>query len=1005
VRDSSQQHGRQYVARLVASLSRAMPKVEFFCRPWVRIARIAALMMLVAPAAMAGGPLVVAGINGFNPGVAGKPITWANGSVAYYTDRGALSAILSEADADALVAEAFARWTSIPTAGIQATRAGQLDEDVSGANVGLSNDVLVMPADVRPGSAKAVAIIYDADGQVTETFVGTGAGDPMLCGTNAVSGGPDEFTPDGHIAHATMVINGNCARTSDDLPSMRYQLVRMLGRLVGLGWSQANDNIFTRLPAPRADDYAGMPLMHPIEVNCGLGTVCLPDAEQPRLDDRAALSRLYPVTAENIANFPGKQLSNGTTARIHGSVRFRSGQGMQGVNVVARRIDPVSRQPSRSQVASCVSGFLFRGNSGNPVSGYSNAAGVPFDRFGGDDPDLPGIFDLGGLEIPAGSDSAEYELSVEAVNPLYTEQFHVGPYESGQVKPSGSAAPMVVTVARGGEVERDIIMSGSASEMQDAFEPSAFHSPVPVPGGGEWMASLNGYGDADYYSFEGRPGRSAYVEIAALDALYRATQEKAQPVIGIWGSETPAGPPVIASSGFFNEEQTGVTRLNVNLLAATTFKVGVADYRGDGRPDFLYRARVLYGDSVSPPRARAGVPLTITGLGFRPGMTANIADVNAPVMWVGSGRAVVTAPQVAEGVHSIVLRDPFTGANVMMTDVVRYGAGPGDRVVLVGGANPATPVGAQAPNPIKVRVVDAAGKPVAGASVTFAAAGAQFSPCAAATCAVTSDELGEALTFATVKNAGEITVAATLTNGASVRTTLVGSSATTLEVAIESPTFWIAQGASLNLPLVVRLLSAGTPVSGRTMYYEILNAAGLLSAATSTTDASGTASVTLSVANISNEMQVNVCLEPALAPCGRFNIYFVAESALRIEKLAGEGQAVTVGQPFQNLVVRVTDSSSPPNPVQGASVVFSMTGGTGEDASSPEQVGEQVIGRPGDYAQSVWSETTVSSNGNGLASLAIPPISEAATVDVTVRAGRWARANLRLQVLWPAARP
>ena len=33
---------------------------------------------------------------------------------------------------------------------------------------------------------------------------------------------------------------------------------------------------------------------------------------------------------------------------------------------------------------------------------------------------------------------------------------------------------------------------------------------------------------------------------------------------------------------------------------------------------------------------------------------------------------------------------------------------------------------------------------------------------------------------------------------------------------------------------------------------------------------------------------------------------------------------VAVGQPFQPVAVRVTDSSSPWNPVQGASVDFSM---------------------------------------------------------------------------------
>ena len=45
-------------------------------------------------------------------------------------------------------------------------------------------------------------------------------------------------------------------------------------------------------------------------------------------------------------------------------------QPMQGVNVVARWIDPATSQPSRTYAAASVSGFLFRGNAGNPATGF-----------------------------------------------------------------------------------------------------------------------------------------------------------------------------------------------------------------------------------------------------------------------------------------------------------------------------------------------------------------------------------------------------------------------------------------------------------------------------------------------------------------------------------------------------------------------------------------------------------------------------------------------------------
>ena len=49
---------------------------------------------------------------------------------------------------------------------------------------------------------------------------------------------------------------------------------------------------------------------------------------QPKMDDQAALSRLYPVTAQNIASFPGKQMFAQQTARIHGSVFFSDAAGL-----------------------------------------------------------------------------------------------------------------------------------------------------------------------------------------------------------------------------------------------------------------------------------------------------------------------------------------------------------------------------------------------------------------------------------------------------------------------------------------------------------------------------------------------------------------------------------------------------------------------------------------------------------------------------------------------------
>ena len=149
------------------------------------------------------------------------------------------------------------------------------------------------------------------------------------------------------------------------------------------------------------------------------------DPSQPKTDDQAAISRLYPVTLQNQSSFPGKKVFSQVTARVHGSVFFTDANGspaqpMQGVNVVGRWIDPATRRPSGAVVASSISGFLFHGNAGNAVTGYTNSSGKNFDRFGSDDTTFEGLFDLAGLQIPNGATSAQYQLTVESVDSLWS---------------------------------------------------------------------------------------------------------------------------------------------------------------------------------------------------------------------------------------------------------------------------------------------------------------------------------------------------------------------------------------------------------------------------------------------------------------------------------------------------------------------------------------------------------------------------------------------------------
>jgi hypothetical protein len=127
----------------------------------------------------------------------GQPITWQGGVVNYYTEQGSLSPLLPGASADAFVATAFASWSGVTTAALQINHAGQLSEDVSGSNV-QNGGSLILPVDIQPNSPKSIAMIYDYDGSVIATFLGTGAGSEDLCDSNSVISVADNFTANGH---------------------------------------------------------------------------------------------------------------------------------------------------------------------------------------------------------------------------------------------------------------------------------------------------------------------------------------------------------------------------------------------------------------------------------------------------------------------------------------------------------------------------------------------------------------------------------------------------------------------------------------------------------------------------------------------------------------------------------------------------------------------------------------------------------------------------------------
>jgi len=134
-------------------------------------------------------------------------------------------------------------------------------------------------------------------------------------------------------------------------------------------------------------------------------------------------------------------------------------------------------------------------------------------------------------------------------------------------------------------------------------------------------------------------------------------------------------------------------------------------------------------------------------------------------------------------------------------------------------------------------------------------------------------------------------------------------------------------------------------------------------------------------------VQVVACVASG-SPCQTVYGNAVAAAALHLEAVAGTAQILT-GQAFQPLTVRVTDSSTPPNPVLGATVlfqstVFRMPGNglpltTGDTTSSPAAM-PAILG---------MSQSTVTSDANGLSSIvpSVGPFTGPLELQIQVSAG------------------
>jgi IPT/TIG domain len=886
------------------------------------MSRVLTTILLLAPVSLsAGGPKFVAGVSFFNPAVVGQPVHWAGGQVNYYVDQGSLTSGIDNQHATAMVDAAAALWSAVPTAGVTLVRKGSLNEDVNAVNVVPGNQSIAQPSDVAPSAANyPLAVIYDADGAVLNAVFGAYTSDPTNCENNGVMAWIDNFNPDATIAHAVIVLNGRCATTPKLVSMMQFQLERAFGRVLGLDSSQVNPGALTN-GEPQGTE--GWPVMQPLSGSCdSSGGTCIPDPATLRYDDMAALNRIYPITADNLPGFPGKVLTAANTVSIDGSITFRTGIGMQGVNVVGRPLD-ANGNPLYKYTVTFVSGACFNGKHGNPVTGWEDANGNPLTQWGSNDPLLQGYFDLRYMPLPPGMTTANYQITFETINPLYTYAVSVGPYIDGSPQPSGTLSPISVPNLSAGMAQTLAVnvADSATGARQDAISSEA--APRMLPASGLWTGRLSQVGQADWFNFPIRGNRTLTIVTEALDETGRPSNFKAMPVLGIWDAFAAPGAAAVGAAPGLNGNSTGESWVQVTSAADDVVRLGIADVRGDGRPDYAYNGWVLYADTVVPPRLPAsGGPIVIRGMGFHVVDTVKVGGQPAQVTSISPNEITAIAPPAAAGTTGSVDVEvddlPVYYAIAIIGSGISYDSGTGDALTLVTAPANTVPIGV--PLPFTVTALGSSREHAGGVTVNYVvSSGNATLGCGKTSCQVTASGDGTATMNVTAVDGAASVVTASLASGSSLQAHFSGGIPPVLSAL--TPPLSLAAGATVSWTAQALVLNNGAPMAGQAVTWQAGSGITALANTAALTSPGGIATRTFTVGPLAEGQQVSptACLN-GTSQCVTFQVFGARPEFASLQAVAGTAQSLAASATPGVIMLRLLDMNG--NPMAGGTVTL-----------------------------------------------------------------------------------
>jgi len=468
-----------------------------------------------------------------------------------------------------------------------------------------------------------------------------------------------------------------------------------------------------------------------------------------------------------------------------------------------------------------------------------------------------------------------------------------------------------------------VSVAGSAADgFQDAIGTQA--APRILPPSGLWCGRLSQVGQSDWFTFPVRGNRTFTIVTQALDETGAPTENKAMPALGVWDAYDPLGAPAVGAGPGMNGLATGESWLRVSSIAADVVRIGIADQRGDGRPDYPYNGWVLYADTVQPQRLPAsGGPIVIFGMGFRLADTVLVGGQPAVVTSISPNEITAIAPPAASGVTGSVDVEvddlPIFYAAAILSGGVSYDSGAGDALTLLTAPANTVPIGV--PIPFSVTALGPALTPAGGVTVTYTVtSGTATLACSQPACSVIATGDGRASMNVTAVDGTWSIVTASLTNGSSLQAQFNGGTPPVL--ASLTPQLSLAAGATFTWTVQALVLSNGLPIGGQAVAWQITGS-GITAqgSAAAITNSSGIAANQLTAGPLTEGQTVtaNACLN-GTSQCVAFTAYGARPEYALLEAVSGTTQSLSVQSTPSQITLRLLDMDG--NPMAGGSVAL-----------------------------------------------------------------------------------